>query len=105
MIPAIPPIGAGAVGGIGGIGPLAAPATTAARPAAGFGDALVRGIEQVSASEQRVDSLAADMATGGPTQITDLMVASTESQLSVDLLVQVRNRAIEAYQEVMRMPL
>ena len=45
------------------------------------------------------------MATGGPAQIADLMVATTKSQLAVDLLVQTRNRAVEAYQEIMRMPL
>jgi flagellar hook-basal body complex protein FliE len=31
------------------------------------------------------------------------MIASTQATLSVDLLVQVRNRAVEAYQEIMRM--
>ncbi len=96
----VPPIGVGGIGPLAGVG-AAAPS----RPAAGFGDALVRGLEQVSASEQRVDTLATDMAAGGPTQVTDLMVATTESQLAVDLLVQVRNRAVEAYQEVMRLPL
>jgi flagellar hook-basal body complex protein FliE len=33
------------------------------------------------------------------------MVATTESGLAVDLLVQVRDRALEAYQEIMRLQL
>ena len=31
------------------------------------------------------------------------MVSMTKAQLNVDLLVQVRNKAVEAYQEIMRM--
>jgi flagellar hook-basal body complex protein FliE len=31
------------------------------------------------------------------------MIATTKATLSVDMLVQMRNRAVEAYQEVMRM--
>jgi flagellar hook-basal body complex protein FliE len=31
------------------------------------------------------------------------MVATTKAALSVEMLVQVRNKAIEAYQEIMRM--
>jgi flagellar hook-basal body complex protein FliE len=32
------------------------------------------------------------------------MVATSKSQVSMDLLLAVRNRAVEAYQEIMRLP-
>lgn len=96
---AIPPIGAA------GAMPLPAVRPQAQTAAPGFGDALMKGLEQVSATERKADAVTQSMATGGPAQISDLMVATTKSQMSIDLLVQTRNRAVEAYQEIMRMPL
>jgi flagellar hook-basal body complex protein FliE len=93
----LPPIGA--VGGI--TGPQGA---GAARPAApGFGEALSKGLESVSGMEHQADALTQSTATGGPTQIHELMVSTTKAQIGVEMLVQVRNRAVEAYQEIMRL--
>ena len=95
-----------AIAPIGAAGATPLPAMrTEAKPAAGFGEALSKGLAQVSTLEQQADAVTQSMATGGPAQIADLMVATTKSQLAVDLLVQTRNRAVEAYQEIMRMPL
>jgi flagellar hook-basal body complex protein FliE len=92
----IPPIGA--IGGSPAVTGAAAP-----KPAApGFGDAMARGVQQVSDAEKAADVAAMDVATGGPTDLHQLMAATSKAQLSVDLLVQVRNRAVEAYQEIMR---
>ena len=60
-------------------------------------------LESVSQAEFNADALATDVALGGDTSVQELMVAMTKASLSVDLLVQVRNRAVEAYQEIMRM--
>lgn len=107
-IPPIPPIGPA-----GGFGPEAAPAT-ATRPAggqgpdgpaaAGFADALRDGLEHVSRLEHSADAITQDVATGGSAGVGELMAATTKASLGVDLLVQVRNRAVEAYQEIMRLP-
>ena len=71
--------------------------------AAGFGEALGKGLQQVSGLENRADALIEDVATGGTTKIHEMMAATSQAGLAVDLLVQVRDRALEAYQEVMRM--
>lgn len=77
-----------------------------ARPSLpGFGDALANSLQQVSDLEHRVDAMAADVATGGPTKVHELMIATTESALAVDMLVAVRDRGLEAYNEIMRMQL
>jgi flagellar hook-basal body complex protein FliE len=47
--------------------------------------------------------MAQDIARGGETSIEELMVATTKATLTTEMLVQVRNRAVEAYQEIMRM--
>jgi flagellar hook-basal body complex protein FliE len=109
---AIPPIGAamplpsiaapGAAGGLGAVGTAAANGGT---PAAGFGEALGRGLEQVSALEHNADALIEDVATGGPTKIHEVMAATSQASLATDLLVQVRDRALESYHEVMRLQL
>ncbi len=96
----IPPIS-----GVPGSLPAAAPAATPAVDGAGtnFGDAITSMLNEASQAEHHADALATDVAVGGDTSVHELMVATTKASLSVDLLVQVRNRALEAYQEIMRM--
>jgi flagellar hook-basal body complex protein FliE len=71
----------------------------------GFANALMNGLQQVSGLEHRADALIEDVAIGGKTQVHEVMVATTEAGLAVDMLVQVRDRAMEAYSEIMRMQL
>ncbi len=81
--------------------PVAAP--NPASPQGDFGKAITSALESVSQAEFTANSLAEDVAIGGETSVQELMVATTKAALSVDLLVQVRNKAVEAYQEIMRM--
>ncbi len=69
---------------------------------AGFTDAINRGLQQVSKNEREADEVIGKVALG-QAEIGDLMVATAKAQLSVDVLAQVRDRAIEAYQEIARM--
>ncbi|MBS3942540.1 MAG: flagellar hook-basal body complex protein FliE, partial [Actinobacteria bacterium] len=69
----------------------------------GFDNALGKGLQQVSALEHKADALVEDIATGGNTRIHEVMAATSQAGLAVDMLVQVRDRAMEAYQEVMRL--
>lgn len=98
---AIPGIGAVGPAGIGGIRPDfgGAPKIGGGQD---FGEMVKQGLQNVSNAEHAVDKVAQTIATGGPAEIHDLMAASSKAQLSVDLLVQVRNKAVEAYQEIMR---
>lgn len=96
-IPPIPPIG----------DPSAVGAAAAARQPAepGFADALRRGLEEVSALEHRADAVATNLAAGGDATVADLMIATSQSQVATDLLLAVRDRAVAAYQEIMRLPI
>jgi len=89
-IQALPPVGS--TGGAAG-----------AAPAPGFASALGNGLQQVSALEHRADALVEDVAAGGQTRIHEVMAATSQAGLAVDMLVQVRDRALEAYQEIMRL--
>jgi flagellar hook-basal body complex protein FliE len=103
------------ISGIGGISPSAliqqvqsaatsngAGATDGAE-GAGFGEWLGNALDTVSASQTKADSLAVQAATGDLSAIHDFTIASTEAQLLTQLTVEVRNRAIEAFNDIMRM--
>jgi flagellar hook-basal body complex protein FliE len=94
-----PPISS--VAGTPGIN--SAQSAAAPKAAEGFGDTISSALEAVSDAEFTANALAEDIATGGETSVQELMTSMTKAQLSVDLLVQVRNKAVEAYQEIMRM--
>jgi flagellar hook-basal body complex protein FliE len=79
--------------------------TAKTEPGAGFGDMVSNGLQQVSNLEFTADNAVQDLATGGPSTIEDVMIATSQAQLGVELLAKVRDRALESYQEIMRMQL
>ncbi len=87
----------------GAAGVNATQSAAAPRAAEGFADSITSALESVSDAEFAADSIAETIATGGDASVQELMTSMTKAQLSVDLLVQVRNKAVEAYQEIMRM--
>jgi flagellar hook-basal body complex protein FliE len=102
--------------GIGGFSPFVAPTistgsaerTTAAPSTAGpqgpaFGDLLVDGIQGLEAMQDRSDGLRVKAATGDLNAIHDYTIAATEASVATQLTVAVRNKAVEAFQEIMRM--
>jgi flagellar hook-basal body complex protein FliE len=64
-----------------------------------LGDAL----DKVSGSQANADGLAVQAATGDLAAIHDFTIAATEAQLLTQLTVEVRNRAVEAFNDIMRM--
>lgn len=69
-----------------------------------FTEHLKEGIDRVNESGQKAEKLATDVATGKSQSLHESMLALAESELSFNFMVQVRNKALEAYQEIMRMP-
>jgi flagellar hook-basal body complex protein FliE len=60
-------------------------------------------LDTLQASQNNADSLAVQAATGNLTDIHSYTIAATEAQLMTDLTVAVRDRAVEAFNEIMRM--
>ena len=85
------------------IGRIIRPATDTQDATGGFAEKIQGALENVAAAERDADLKVQDVASGGDTPIHELLVSSTKAQLSVELLVQTRNKAVEAYQEIMRM--
>ena len=97
-IPPSPPSGAAA-----GAAPAAAPTTVNAEQDGGFGSVLRQGLEHVSGLEHAADRAATGFAAGDGTKVHEVMIAGAKSQIAVDLLSQLRNKAVEAYTEIMRL--
>jgi len=69
-----------------------------------FGDFLQHAIESVSAQEQAAQATTAQFMVG-QADVSQVMIASEQAQLSLQLTTQIRNRVVEAYQDIMRMQL
>lgn len=79
---------------------LPAPAAVTGTP---FGQLLAQGLQEVN---QQLASSQADLqklALGETQNLHGVMVRLEESRIAFQLLMQVRNRVLEAYQDVMRM--
>lgn len=92
---------------IAAIAPVAALTTPgvapAAAPAGGFGELVVRGLQEVDSRIQLAEDDARKLAVGQVDSLHTVMIRMEEAKLSLQLMAQVRNRLLDAYQEVMRM--
>ncbi len=88
----------GAVGGaIGGPGGVAAP---------GFQQTLTNAIDKVGQTQANAGSLQQAFEMGDPrADLARVMVAMQQSQVAFRATVEVRNRLVQAYQDVMNMPI
>ncbi len=70
-----------------------------------FGDLLKNSINQVNATQKEAGRLKTSFELGeGDANLAQVMVASQKSSLSFQAMVQVRNKLVEAYKDIMSMP-
>ncbi|MBJ7359166.1 flagellar hook-basal body complex protein FliE [Nocardioides sp.] len=99
-----------------GFAPYVAPRVDASRATAGpqgpsgpsssgpdFGSLVLDGIDRLDQAQQRSDTLAVQAATGDLQSIHDYTVAATQASVTTQVTVAVRNKALEAFTEIMRM--
>jgi flagellar hook-basal body complex protein FliE len=77
--------------------------TGAAGPDKGFGDLVLDSIDRLERVQDTSDQLAVKAATGDLNAIHDYTIAATEASVTTQLTVAVRNKAVEAFNEIMRM--
>jgi flagellar hook-basal body complex protein FliE len=68
-----------------------------------FGALVADGLEKVQALQNRSDNLAIEAATGRLQDVHDYLIAANEASLAVQLTVAMRNKAVEAFNEIMRL--
>ncbi|MFS0826393.1 flagellar hook-basal body complex protein FliE [Pseudomonas sp. MLB6B] len=70
-----------------------------------FADMLGQAIGKVNETQQSSNALANAFEIGkGNVDLTDVMVASQKASVSFQALTQVRNKLVQAYQDIMQMP-
>ncbi|NBW76832.1 MAG: flagellar hook-basal body complex protein FliE [Sphingomonadaceae bacterium] len=77
--------------------------TEAAAPAGGFGAALQGALEQVSEVQNKSSTLTEAYEKGEVSDIAKVMLARQEAGIAFEATLQVRNRLLSAYQDIMRM--
>lgn len=70
-----------------------------------FASYLNRAIDQVNQAQLTSQAMAQKLATGEIQDLHQVTIAGQQATVMLDLAVQVRNKVIESYQEIMRMPL
>jgi flagellar hook-basal body complex protein FliE len=84
-------VGAGGVAGAGG---------------ASFANVLKQGLAAVNATQQQAADVAARFERGEPgLELSQVMLEANKSQVAFRATVEVRNRLVNAYQEIMNMPI
>lgn len=102
--PAAPSLGTGGLGGIGGLGNVAAPAANEGASKVSFSDALKNSLQQVSNAQKTAEEMGQKFAMGDDSvSLSDTMIAMQKSSIAFQATVQVRNKLVSAYHEIMNM--
>ncbi|MBI3472001.1 MAG: flagellar hook-basal body complex protein FliE [Candidatus Solibacter usitatus] len=92
---------------IGPIQPIPLPDPEPARGGAvnraGFRNVLQAAIEQVEGSSRTAEKAVEGFLSGEADDLHSVALATQRAELELDLFLQVRNKVVQAYQEIMRM--
>lgn len=77
--------------------------TGAAQSGSGFGSVLADAIGRVDQFQKNADTSIGKFLSGEDEEVHKVALATEQASMSFDLFLQVRNKVVSAYQEVMRM--
>lgn len=72
-------------------------------PQEGFGKALEEAVTQVNNQQVEADKAVEKLQAGEAQNLHEVMISMEKADISLRLMVQMRNKVVEAYQEIMRM--
>jgi flagellar hook-basal body complex protein FliE len=80
--------------------------TTATQGAGGtsFATMLASSMDNLQGTQSKADNLAVQAATGDLKDVHDYMIASNEASLATQMTVTLKNKAVEAFNQIMGMP-
>ena len=90
------------LGGVGASGRLDAKKAGAKEEGVSFADTLSESLNKVNDLQKEADKAIEDFAIGKTRNIHETMIAVNKADIAFRLTMQVRNKIVEAYQEVMR---
>ncbi|MFT9847862.1 flagellar hook-basal body complex protein FliE [Aneurinibacillus sp. REN35] len=68
-----------------------------------FSTYLKNAVQDVNALQKAGEAMNQGLATGQVQDLHQVMIASQKAGVALDMTMQIRNKAVEAYQEIMRM--
>lgn len=68
-----------------------------------FGSILKEAISSVNDAQAQSDLMTNKLVAGEDVELTDVMITAQKAGVTLNTALQVRNKAVEAYQEIMRM--
>jgi flagellar hook-basal body complex protein FliE len=91
--------------GTGAVSADTAPGRAAATRGSDFASAIGNGLQQVENLDKTAASKAVQAATGDLTDVHDYVIAASQAQTATELTTTLRNKALDSFNDIMRMPL
>ena len=87
--------------------PFVIPGVPASTPSAGGGFAAAFGaaVSQVEAARNSAGAAANDLLANGKGDVHSVALAAQRADIALEMFQQVRNKFVQAYQEIMKMPM
>jgi flagellar hook-basal body complex protein FliE len=89
--------------GLPGEGGRTVPVLPESTGGGGFGDALTKAVNEVSAAQDISAELTARLVRGEQVDLHQVTAAATEAGIAMDLMIEVRNKVVDAYRTVISM--
>ncbi len=88
---------------LGEVGLLNGGGQTDQAGSATFGEFLMQSIEDVNSKQVKAESSIGELLSGKSNGLHETMLSVEKADVSLRLIVKVRNKALESYKEIMRM--
>jgi flagellar hook-basal body complex protein FliE len=97
-------LNAGGIGGIGGLGKAGGAESVESSSKVSFSDALKAQLENVSNAQNQADDMGKRFAAGDDSvSLSDTMIAMQKASITFQATIQVRNKLVSAYHDIMNM--
>ena len=70
-----------------------------------FGDMIKNAIHSVNDAQKNADNMVTDFVSGKTDNVHEVMISMEKAQLSFQLMTEIRNKIVDTYQELSRMPM
>ena len=88
---------------VAGLQPAKTEAAAVVQAERGFADILTNMVSDVNNHQHAADVAIREVHAGTASNLHDIMIAMEQADISLRFMVQVRNKVMEAYQQIMRM--
>jgi flagellar hook-basal body complex protein FliE len=97
-------LSAGGIGGLGGLGKAGGAEGVESSSKVSFSDALKAQLDNVSSAQNQADDMGKRFAAGDDSvSLSDTMIAMQKASITFQATVQVRNKLVSAYHDIMNM--